>query len=248
LKFAYYQEVFIVSKPREILIEAGKRQKYQRFRHKQYVCDLCESAFTLKHNIQAHLILYHPNNEAYKQRRRGKRYRCIKCKMMFRTIQTAQRHQRRQHEERLRPKCETCQKEFLSPSLLREHIVVKHLNLRPFKCSKCSAVFGRQGCLRRHDMMRHLNHVYTCPYNYCTHAGFKCSKALAAHIRSVHTHVRPFKCDQCDKSFVRRNDLRVHADIHNTSQIYACKTCQQTFQRRIQLQKHIKKVHAMTNN
>uniref|UniRef100_A0A915PPL9 C2H2-type domain-containing protein n=1 Tax=Setaria digitata TaxID=48799 RepID=A0A915PPL9_9BILA len=236
------EEIFIVSKQRSIS-PISDRQKYKRFRNKQYLCDICDSAFTLKHNIQTHLLLYHPNNEAYTKRRRGKRYRCLKCNTIFRTFDAVQKHQKRQHEVRRRPKCETCQKEFPTASLLREHIAIIHLNLRPFKCTKCSAVFGRQGCLRRHVMMRHLNYVYLCPYKQCTHPGFKCSKALTAHICSIHTHIRPYKCDQCEKRFVRRNDLRVHSDIHNTQCNYVCPTCEEMFQRRIHLQKHIKKCH-----
>ncbi|VDK69654.1 unnamed protein product [Litomosoides sigmodontis] len=236
------EEVFVLPKRRDALRSLrNDRQKYQRFRNKQYLCDICDSAFTLKHNIQTHLLLYHPNNETYMKRRRGRRYRCLKCNMLFRTFAAVQKHRKRQHEVRTRPKCETCQKEFPTASLLREHVAVIHLNLRPFKCTKCSAMFGRQGCLRRHDMMRHLNYVYMCPYTQCTHAGFKCSKALAAHIRSVHTHVRPYKCEQCEKCFVRRNDLRVHSDIHNTECKYICPTCNQMFQRRIHFQKHVRK-------
>uniref|UniRef100_A0A8R1XMC2 C2H2-type domain-containing protein n=1 Tax=Onchocerca volvulus TaxID=6282 RepID=A0A8R1XMC2_ONCVO len=238
------EEVFIIPKRLNTLRNTLRsRQKYQRFRNKQYLCDICDSAFTLKHNIQTHLLLYHPNNETYTKRRRGRRYRCLKCNTLFRTFDAVQKHQKRQHEVRMRPKCETCQKEFPTASLLREHVAIVHLNLRPFKCTKCSAVFGRQGCLRRHDMMRHLNYVYVCPYKQCTHAGFKCSKALTAHIRSVHTHVRPYKCEQCGKRFVRRNDLRVHSDIHNTACKYICPTCKQMFRRRIHFQKHIKKFH-----
>ncbi|CAG9530987.1 unnamed protein product [Cercopithifilaria johnstoni] len=238
------EEVFIVPKRRKTLSSVkNDRQKYQRFRNKQYLCDICDSAFTLKHNIQTHLLLYHPNNETYMKRRRGRRYRCLKCNTLFRTFAAVQKHRKRQHEMRIRPKCEICMKEFPTASLLREHVAVIHLNLRPFKCTKCSAVFGRQGCLRRHDMMRHLNYVYMCPYKQCTHAGFKCSKALAAHIRSVHTHVRPYKCEQCEKRFVRRNDLRVHSDIHNTECKYVCTTCKQMFQRRIHFQKHVRKCH-----
>ncbi|VDN88748.1 unnamed protein product [Brugia pahangi] len=74
------EEVFIISRRHRTLSPArSDRQKYQRFRNKQYLCDICDSAFTLKHNIQTHLLLYHPNNEVYTKRIRGKRYRCLKC-------------------------------------------------------------------------------------------------------------------------------------------------------------------------
>lgn len=40
-------------------------------------------------------------------------------------------------------------------------------------------------------LMVHENYTYNCPYAGCTHPGYKCSKALAAHIRAVHTNDRP---------------------------------------------------------
>nr|CTP81423.1 Bm10261 [Brugia malayi] len=46
---------------------------------------------------------------------------------LFRTCAAVQKHQRRQHEVRIRPKCEICQREFPTASLLREHVAVIHL-------------------------------------------------------------------------------------------------------------------------
>ncbi|KAK6023565.1 zinc finger, C2H2 type [Ostertagia ostertagi] len=56
-------------------------------------------------------------------------------------------------------------------------------NRRPFKCEHCGMEFGRAGGLRRHDMMVHQQKKHACPYEGCSHPGYKCTKALAAHIR-----------------------------------------------------------------
>ncbi|PIO68003.1 zinc finger, C2H2 type [Teladorsagia circumcincta] len=85
--------------------------------------------------------------------------------------------------------------------------------------------FGRAGGLRRHDMMVHQQKKHACPYEGCSHPGYKCTKALAAHIRSVHTLDRPFACLFCERTFVRKNDLKVHELTHSTQCEFICAKC-----------------------
>ncbi|KAE9415561.1 hypothetical protein Angca_004447, partial [Angiostrongylus cantonensis] len=108
---------------------------------------------------------------------------------------------------------------------LKEHIDVVHQNLRPYKCERCGMEFGRAGGLRRHDIMVHQQKKHACPYEGCNHPGYKCTKALAAHIRSVHTLDRPFACLFCEKTFVRKNDLKVHELTHSNRSHFFCSKC-----------------------
>ncbi|KAJ1369817.1 hypothetical protein KIN20_031387 [Parelaphostrongylus tenuis] len=124
---------------------------------------------------------------------------------------------------------------------LRVHIDVVHRNLRPYNCEQCGAKFGRSGGLRRHYLMVHQQKKYMCPYEGCEHPGYKCTKALAAHIRSVHTLERPFSCFFCERTFVRKNDLKVHELTHTTQSDFICGRCNRAFRRMVYLQKHQKR-------
>lgn len=56
----------------------GPRKRYQRFRDKRYICDECDRCFTLKQNVQYHIVTYHLGNQQITTNR-GKRYICLTC-------------------------------------------------------------------------------------------------------------------------------------------------------------------------
>ncbi|KHN88940.1 Zinc finger and SCAN domain-containing protein 10 [Toxocara canis] len=251
-------EVYLPPKePRLTPAEDTLRLKYRRFRQKQFTCEYCNHTFTLKHNMRAHIANYHSAGGKTLQPR-GKRYKCLKCGWLYRTMDEVERHQRREHERRERDppskewlqdiNCDFCDEKFKSQNQLREHCNFVHLNLRPYECRICNMKFARKGGLNRHNLTVHSDFVYPCPYKECTHAGFKCSKALSAHIRSVHTHVRPYKCEQCGKSFVRRNDLRTHETMHSADWGFVCDTCGQKFRCSAYLKRHNRSQHGLYNN
>ncbi|KAJ1355949.1 hypothetical protein KIN20_013549 [Parelaphostrongylus tenuis] len=87
--------------------------------------------------------------------------------------------------------------------------------------------------------MVHENRLHMCPHENCNHPGYKCAKALQAHIRSVHTNVRPYVCEICGKTFVRGSDRRSHLLMHGEKQ-FQCQ-CGKKFRRPIYLRNHRRK-------
>ncbi|VDL71048.1 unnamed protein product [Nippostrongylus brasiliensis] len=159
---------------------------------------------------------------------------------VFKSPHAADVHFKKAHKKpAVRPPtdCDECGKRFASAFQLREHISIQHLKERNFVCEECGQKFGRRGGLRRHVQMVHQNHLHMCPYEGCGHPGYKCSKALTAHIRSVHTNVRPYVCESCGKAFVRRNDLKMHTLTHTSETAFHCE-CGSKFRRLIYLKKH----------
>ncbi|KAK0426591.1 hypothetical protein QR680_009788 [Steinernema hermaphroditum] len=246
------QEVYVDEKPvkkSKVQDEAGDgpRKLYERFREKQFVCDLCEQSFTLKQNVQQHIFNFHGLRSTSPDRnhidRRFKRFMCTKCDKVFKTMEMARAHFRKVHGKPLKQekkihKCDHCDKVYPAKTQLNEHISIVHRNERNFVCDQCGSAFGRRGGLRRHVQMVHVGQLYSCPYEACDHPGYKCPKALAAHVRAVHTGDRPFKCTHCDRSFVRRNDLKVHEVTHSASVEQKCDLCGSVFKREHYLKKH----------
>ncbi|KAM3719538.1 Zinc finger protein [Dirofilaria immitis] len=245
----------------------GPRKRYQRFRDKRYICDECGRCFTLKQNVQYHIITYHLGNQQITTNR-GKRYVCLTCRKVYRNAEAARHHNEREHFRLPNVqihRCTTCTRIFPNNTQLKEHISIQHLQERPYQCNECGARFGRLGGLRRHHIMVHTDRRYNCTYPGCIHPGFKCSKvrmfsinhfsninsrynALAAHIRSRHTKDRPFVCFECGKRFVRRNDQRVHEMLHITHEQFDCKKCGQRFRRQIYLRKHESSCRVINDN
>ena len=57
-----------------------------------------------------------------------------------------------------------------------------------------------------------------------------------------------FKCNQCVKSFTRKDALTRHVKIHNTVQVvHSCGLCAKTFSRKDNLRTHEKKTHGLVH-
>ncbi|KAK6032303.1 zinc finger, C2H2 type [Ostertagia ostertagi] len=199
----FIKEIFVndrhSQKPDPVNPESPKivepRQKFQRFRAKKFICDECDRSFTMKQNVQQHFSF--STTIQWSQEKNDAR--CSKRCPVYKVVDKANDGD-------------------LSPT-------EQERNRRPFKCEHCGMEFGRAGGLRRHDMMVHQQKKHACPYEGCSHPGYKCTKALAAHIRSVHTLDRPFACLFCERTFVRKNDLKVHELTHSTQCEFICAKC-----------------------
>jgi Zinc finger, C2H2 type len=81
-----------------------------------------------------------------------------------------------------------------------------------FHCKYCDVVFSEPTACNLHEQK---SHDQTYPYE-CVICSYKTDQqaTLIFHIKQTHNFDKPFLCTQCNKSFIRRSDLRKHTFVH----------------------------------
>ena len=146
--------------------------------------------------------------------------------------------------------CSECQKLFTTLCDLKRHMSV-HSNEQNFGCELCKKKFKTQPILRRHMQRRHNDDLpleergkeETPEMKTCIHcgAGFKSNQALRLH-EARHIDDKPYKCDECDKTYTASTSLEYHKNmVHRGAQValkYMCNLCGKQFPRKGKLEIH----------
>ncbi|XP_076255900.1 uncharacterized protein LOC143193523 [Rhynchophorus ferrugineus] len=74
--------------------------------------------------------------------------------------------------------------------------------------------------------VRQKQEPFTC--SYCGKL-FNRRQHWSAHIRSIHTFEKPYKCNLCEASFSNSHSLLVHKRNHRNEKPYICSTCGKGF-------------------
>lgn len=118
------------------------------------------------------------------------------------------KHMRHLHNPQRR-KCEICNR---TPICYERHIIRHHTSHA--KCTLCPAVFRHTSGLKIHM----LNHEKVKPH-LCASCGqsFVSWNLLSRHEITMHSDVRKFPCDQCDRGFNRKYQLRNHINSFHSN-------------------------------
>jgi uncharacterized Zn-finger protein len=85
------------------------------------------------------------------------------------------------------------------------------------------------------------------PKLFCNDCGgsFLFKSQLQSHINAVHQKIRPFECDQCQKTFSRKYNLNLHiqSNCKNLKKKYKCNECEKSFEKKKYLKRHVDRIH-----
>ncbi|CAG9767791.1 unnamed protein product [Ceutorhynchus assimilis] len=186
-------------------------------------------------NLQK-LSKFEPKNSA---KQRNGAHKCSQCKAVFTRPYRLKNHVASQHLN-LKPfKCNDsgCDKTYTNSSHLKRHKITAHSqendNSKEVICGEegCGSIFINKYNLQKHILRIHQQQKYKCLL--CDEV-FQRKSQLNAHKVEIHNVEAPYKCSECDKSFVQLHLYHKHKKAHKT---YKC-DCEKSFPRWTEYLKH----------
>ena len=234
-----------------------------------FTCSNCSKIFFNQQELRRHVKKIHYGSDT-----RMKKFKCGVCPKYYSSRESLRRHVREYHEnqtiEPLNQKfiCPRCSKSYDHKESLRKHIRTKHEKIYGGQCYLCENKYFQ-------DITRHHTKIHSAPTNevlktrtvcqqilapnsgqsQCNKCGshFKSMRALARHRHKVHStnvkKMKPNPCSKCDKTFVSKNNLRIHCKtVHDLSRMFLCYQCGKSFTQLVTLQNHLLRVHSVSKS
>ncbi|XP_045502035.1 zinc finger protein 93-like [Colias croceus] len=193
-------------------------------------CVLCHEAFNNFHQLDGHMNAHYNN------------YICYECGDTFVASSRLEKHVQ-VHSKGKFP-CDECGKVF---SLQKYR--VKHTNLvhrqNVLKCQFCPEKFSTAVLRQLHHVEKHKDQIkeYTC--EFCGTV-FNYKPKFIKHLQRKHSIEKNNKCDVCDKSFIKKYELRLHMLRHKQNKKYVCTVCGEGYRRKANFNNHFK-IHQKEN-
>ncbi|CAG2112435.1 unnamed protein product, partial [Medioppia subpectinata] len=165
----------------------------------------------------------------------GETYRCseVDCRATFTTEVYLKKHIIIRHGSKYRCDHKGCDYKTGCLSYLKSH-QISHSNERQFKCSinGCDKTFKTETSFNKHQLRTHSDFFADIPWIECSHTGCQYRSKIKPDI-TVHmkTHSKPYRCDECGKSFGSTDCLKRHKRTHDKSSQIPCEwpECERRF-------------------
>jgi len=213
-------------------------------------CNYCGYLGKRKYQLQDHISIKH--DQVYKSV-------CDHCTRKFASAYDLRKHYKRNlkcaiaikiadHSNlqilRVLPKlhCNHCKYSTRDGNLFSEFRNMKKDEL--YRCHSCDFSAECLKKLKRHQKYHRNNKVYRYPDNKMCHI---CSTTinygnLHQHMK-IHCNEKPYKCNHCGYSCVRKMHLKDHVGIQHDQIKFVCEQCSKIFTRAQYLKEHFKIFH-----
>ncbi|XP_063221452.1 zinc finger protein 234-like isoform X2 [Bacillus rossius redtenbacheri] len=140
--------------------------------------------------------------------------------------------------------CAACNTSFPTKTSLRNHVRYTACGWS-FKCRSCGLIFKHKSKLAKHEKV----HVADKKLFRCVEKPFRCDDCgksfMTESFHRRHTTILCCKivnkCDTCGKEFKELDQLKVHRLTHKTTNPYKCERCATSFKDRNALKLHARK-------
>lgn len=188
--------------------------------NKKFQCDTCGQQYRTNSKLKVHMASH--SDQAL--------YQCDECPKAYK-FQLSLMYHKRAHRGILPYKCDVCDKGFHQKVKLNAHRWEDHgvpidggQLTETATCNICNKTLSNLAHLKRH-LLRHTGLTLRCSQcSVCCATPSELRKHLASH-----SDLREFVCDQCPRSFNRKDNLVAHKRLHaNNTEPFRCAICDKT--------------------
>ena len=214
-----------------------------------FTCDVCLSKFSRKDRFLRHMRLKHPNGGHGMLE-----FSCCDCGKSFTSFKLLEKHKKAVHGVGLKAQKKIQKKRFLCMKCgedfnLRVNFKIHHRNgikegAPKYVCDQCNHSFCTRTSLIYHLQSEHLGTGSVKCYKCCLK--FETQDQLNNHTKKIHFQ-ESYKCDCCEKSFAKRENLIRHQIDHKSSDFmrcdFKCDKCNSLFTWKTSFQRHMKEIY-----
>lgn len=211
---------------------------------KPFPCPVCGKCFGRLSHVRRHQLLHTGD----------KPFQCEVCQERFTRVENRDRHMA--IHTKIRPYCcSVCSKGFTQLHRLKVHMMLHTGDHRPIECPTCSKRFKRIDHMKLH-MKTHGTRSEQShgPWNRLLLTNQLNSERKTddfppendCNNETTERSPKLYKCQQCRKTFSRRDHFNRHILVHSGAKPYECEVCSRCFSRKDNKYSHM--ANCLTRN
>ncbi|XP_077429462.1 zinc finger and BTB domain-containing protein 40 isoform X1 [Vanacampus margaritifer] len=204
-------------------------KRTEHFEEKPYACETCGAKFPATSSLKNHMRLHTGE----------KPYHCKHCDMSFRVAAALAYHTKKKHSEGKMYACQYCKAVFAQSIELTRHVRT-HTGDKPYVCRECGKGHSQASGLTVHLQTFHNMSLPLNCQKCCI--SFQTLEEHQKHIEELHVKLL-HKCPTCDKVFTSAPLLEKHKSVHTGVKPYVCNLCNKSYQQLSGLWYHNKTQH-----